>query len=60
MGQVGVSGQNVIWIAVDGKVQGDQGISDALKPSSAGAVRTLQNLVLEVVMLTEIIGERLK
>ncbi len=45
-------GKTVIWIAVDGKIQGVMGISDALKPSSARAVRTLQKLGLEVVMLT--------
>ncbi|NJK30479.1 MAG: cadmium-translocating P-type ATPase [Acaryochloris sp. SU_5_25] len=45
-------GKTVIWIVVDGAVQGIMGISDALKPSSASAVRTLQKLSLEVVMLT--------
>lgn len=45
-------GKTVIWIAVDGKIQGVMGISDALKPSSARAVRTMQKLGLEVVMLT--------
>jgi Cu+-exporting ATPase len=45
-------GKTVIWIAVDGKIQGLMGISDALKPSSVGAVRALQKLGLEVVMLT--------
>jgi len=45
-------GRTVIWMAVDGKVQGIMGISDALKPSSANTVRTLQKLGLEVVMLT--------
>ena len=45
-------GKTVIWIAVAGKVQGIMGISDALKPSSASTVRTLQKLGLEVVMLT--------
>lgn len=45
-------GKTVIWIAIDGKVQGIMGISDALKPSSASAVRALQRLRLEVVMLT--------
>lgn len=45
-------GKTVIWIAVDGKVQGIMGIADALKPSSASAVRALQRLGLEVVMLT--------
>jgi P-type Cu+ transporter len=45
-------GKTVVWILVDGMVQGIIGISDALKPSSVGAVRTLQKLGLEVVMLT--------
>jgi Cu+-exporting ATPase len=45
-------GKTVIWIAVDGKIQGVMGISDALKSSSAKAVRTLQKMGLEVVMLT--------
>lgn len=45
-------GKTVIWIAVDGKIQGIIGISDALKPSSANAVRALQRMGLEVVMLT--------
>lgn len=45
-------GKTVIWIAVDGNVQGIMAISDALKPSSARVVQTLQKLGLEVVMLT--------
>jgi len=45
-------GKTVIWIAVDGKAQGIMAISDALKPSSARVVQTLQKLGLEVVMLT--------
>ena len=45
-------GKTVIWIAVDQMVQGLMGITDALKPSSADTVRTLQKLGLEVVMLT--------
>jgi Cu+-exporting ATPase len=45
-------GKTVIWIAVDGKIQGIMGISDALKSSSASAVRALQRMGLEVVMLT--------
>ncbi|HEY9627072.1 MAG TPA: heavy metal translocating P-type ATPase [Coleofasciculaceae cyanobacterium] len=45
-------GKTVIWIAVAGKVQGMMGIADALKPSSAHTVQTLQKLGLEVVMLT--------
>jgi Cu+-exporting ATPase len=45
-------GKTVIWIAVDQMVHGLMGITDALKPSSADTVRTLQKLGLEVVMLT--------
>ncbi|MBD2386695.1 heavy metal translocating P-type ATPase [Cylindrospermum sp. FACHB-282] len=44
--------KTVIWIAVDGELQGIMGIADALKPSSAVAVKALQKLGLEVVMLT--------
>jgi Cu+-exporting ATPase len=45
-------GKTVIWIAVDGKAEGIMGIADAVKPSSASAIRTLQRMGLEVVMLT--------
>ncbi|MBW4659993.1 MAG: heavy metal translocating P-type ATPase [Drouetiella hepatica Uher 2000/2452] len=45
-------GKTVIWVAVNGKVESIMGISDAVKPSSAAAIRTLQKLGLEVVMLT--------
>ncbi|MDX2228168.1 MAG: heavy metal translocating P-type ATPase [Leptolyngbyaceae cyanobacterium bins.349] len=45
-------GKTVVWLAVDGKVAGLLAIADALKPSSATAVRALQRLGLEVVMLT--------
>jgi P-type Cu+ transporter len=45
-------GKTVVWILVDDGVQGIMSISDALKPSSASAVRTLQRLGLEVAMLT--------
>uniref|UniRef100_B8HTD3 Probable copper-transporting ATPase PacS n=1 Tax=Cyanothece sp. (strain PCC 7425 / ATCC 29141) TaxID=395961 RepID=B8HTD3_CYAP4 len=45
-------GKTVIWIAIDGRVEGMMAIADALKPSSASAVRALQRLGLEVVMLT--------
>ncbi len=45
-------GKTAIWIAVDGSVEGIMGIADALKPSSTNAVRALQRLGLEVVMLT--------
>ncbi len=46
------AGKTAVWIAVDGEIQGIIGIADALKPSSAAAVKTLQRLGLEVVMLT--------
>ncbi|PSB31899.1 heavy metal translocating P-type ATPase [Stenomitos frigidus] len=45
-------GKTVIWLAIDGDVQGIMGIADAIKPSSIQAIRALQRLGLEVVMLT--------
>jgi P-type Cu+ transporter len=45
-------GKTVIWMAVDGKIEGIMGISDAVKPSSVLAIRALQKMGLEVVMLT--------
>nr|WP_236116924.1 copper-translocating P-type ATPase [Hassalia byssoidea] len=45
-------GKTAIWIAVDGKIQGLMGIADAIKPTSIQAVRALEKLGLEVVMLT--------
>lgn len=45
-------GKTVVWIAVDGQVEALMGIADAVKPSSAGAIRSLQRMGLEVVMLT--------
>ncbi len=39
-------------IAIDGKIEGLIGIADALKPSSVEAVKALQRMGLEVVMLT--------
>ena len=47
-----VGGKTVILIAIDGQLEGIMGIADALKPSSATAVKALQKLGLEVVMLT--------
>ena len=44
--------KTTVWIAVDGQVAGLLGIADALKPSSARAVQSLQRMGLEVVMLT--------
>lgn len=45
-------GKTVIWIAIDGKVEGLMGIADAVKPSSVNAIRSLQKMGLEVIMLT--------
>lgn len=45
-------GKTVVWLAIDGKLEGIMAISDAVKPSSANAIRTLQKMGLEVVMLT--------
>ncbi|MEO9123266.1 MAG: copper-translocating P-type ATPase, partial [Microcoleus sp.] len=44
--------KTVVWMAVEGKIEAIMGIADALKPSSAQAVKALQKLGLEVVMLT--------
>jgi Cu+-exporting ATPase len=46
------AGKTVVQIAVDGKIEGLMGIADALKPSSQEAVKALQKMGLEVVMLT--------
>jgi Cu+-exporting ATPase len=45
-------GKTVIWIAVDRKIEAIMGIADAVKPSSVNAIRALQKMGLEVVMLT--------
>lgn len=45
-------GKTVIWIAIDGSIEGIMGIADAVKPSSVHAIRAMQKLGLEVVMLT--------
>jgi Cu+-exporting ATPase len=45
-------GKTAIWIAVDGKIEGIMGIADAVKPTSIQAVRALQKLGLDVIMLT--------
>ncbi|MBW4490097.1 MAG: heavy metal translocating P-type ATPase [Trichocoleus desertorum ATA4-8-CV12] len=45
-------GRTVIWIAIAGQVEAIMGIADAVKPSSISAIRTLQRMSLEVVMLT--------
>ncbi|AFZ37688.1 copper-translocating P-type ATPase [Stanieria cyanosphaera PCC 7437] len=45
-------GKTVIWIAVEQKIEAIMGIADAVKPSSVKAIRALQKMGLEVVMLT--------
>ncbi|GAB4240392.1 MAG: heavy metal translocating P-type ATPase [Stanieria sp.] len=45
-------GKTVIWIAIDRKIEAIMGIADAVKPSSVNAIRALQKMGLEVVMLT--------
>ncbi|MDM3845931.1 MAG: heavy metal translocating P-type ATPase [Aphanizomenon gracile PMC638.10] len=45
-------GKTVIWLAVNGNLEAIMAIADALKPSSFTAVKALQKLGLEVVMLT--------
>ncbi|MBW4667558.1 MAG: heavy metal translocating P-type ATPase [Cyanomargarita calcarea GSE-NOS-MK-12-04C] len=45
-------GKTAIYIAIDGRIEGLMGISDAVKPTSAQAVKALQKMGLEVVMLT--------
>ncbi|MDM9383909.1 heavy metal translocating P-type ATPase [Chlorogloeopsis sp. ULAP01] len=45
-------GKTVIWIAINSKIQAIMGIADAVKPSSVNAIRALQKMGLEVVMLT--------
>lgn len=46
------SGKTVVCMAVDGQVEAILGIADAVKPSSVSAIRNLQRMGLEVVMLT--------
>ncbi|MDD1437916.1 heavy metal translocating P-type ATPase, partial [Dolichospermum sp. ST_sed10] len=45
-------GKTVIWLAVNGNLEAIMAIADAIKPSSLMAVKALQKLGLEVVMLT--------
>lgn len=45
-------GKTVIWLAVDDQVEAIMGIADAVKPSSVQAIRALQKMGLDVVMLT--------
>ncbi|MEL7037372.1 MAG: heavy metal translocating P-type ATPase [Cyanobacteria bacterium J06592_8] len=45
-------GKTTAWIAIDGQIEGLIAIADSLKPSSEEAVKALQRMGLEVVMLT--------
>jgi Cu+-exporting ATPase len=51
-GQWETEAKTTALIAIDGKIEGLIGIADALKPSSVEAVKALQRMGLEVVMLT--------
>ncbi|MCS6813763.1 MAG: heavy metal translocating P-type ATPase, partial [Cyanobacteria bacterium] len=45
-------GKTVVWLAVEHTIAAIFGITDAVKPSSAGAIRALQAMGLTVVMVT--------
>ena len=45
-------GKTPMYVVVDGKVAGVIGVADVLKPDSAAAVRELQQMGLQVLMLT--------
>lgn len=45
-------GKTTAWMAIDGQIEGLIAIADSLKPSSQEAVKALQRMGLEVVMLT--------
>jgi P-type Cu+ transporter len=50
--QLESAGRTVVWLAVDGQIEAILAIADAVKPSSLNAIRLLQRMGLEVVMLT--------
>jgi P-type Cu+ transporter len=45
-------GKTAVWLAVEGEIKGLMGIADAIKPTSTQAIKALQKIGLEVVMLT--------
>lgn len=50
--QLAKQGKTVVWLAVNGCLEGVMAIADALKPTSRVAVQQLKHMGLEVVMLT--------
>lgn len=46
------AGKTVVWLAIDDRIMAIMAIADAVKLSSVNAIRSLQKLGLEVVMLT--------
>jgi P-type Cu+ transporter len=46
------AGKTVVWLAIDDRITAIMAIADAVKLSSVNAIRSLQKLGLEVVMLT--------
>lgn len=44
--------KTTVWLAIEGKIEGLMGISDAIKPSSSEAIQTLKKMNLEIIMLT--------
>jgi len=47
-----IDAKTTAWISIEGEMKGLIGIADAVKPSSPEAVKALQKMGLEVVMLT--------
>ena len=47
-----IEAKTTAWISIEGEMRGLIGIADAVKPSSSEAVKALQKMGLEVVMLT--------
>ncbi|MGE4441049.1 MAG: heavy metal translocating P-type ATPase [Desulfomicrobium sp.] len=51
-GRMEENGATVVHVAVDGRLAGLLAVSDRLRPESAGAVRRLRDLGMEIVLLT--------
>ncbi|MGK7933385.1 MAG: heavy metal translocating P-type ATPase [Microcystaceae cyanobacterium] len=50
--QYNADAKTTAFIAIDGKIEGLFGITDALKPSSIEAIKALKKMGLEIIMLT--------